>query len=346
MGLRKQIAWLGVLVVLGLQGCSVMSRSDGRAAPIESRGNAGRGNANMPAQGVPSQYSCNYSPANAGGFYKDDGPLSLPANLDQILEPVPQAEPLHRYANRPYTVLGQNFVPLTKVGDYQGRGIGSWYGRRFQGQKTSSGEVYDMFQMTAAHPTLPIPSYARVTNLKNGRNVVVRINDRGPFLKGREIDLSFLAACRLGYAMQGSTEVAVVSLAPGGGYSAAPVTVAAVPVAAEPAVTSATAENGRVEVMPLPLAEPVPATPTPERATPAAAGDFYLQLAAFSSRGNAEEFLGHFSRELDADANRLVIQQSGPLFRVRLGPFPNRQAAQDYADRLTGRGNIKAIIVR
>jgi rare lipoprotein A len=96
-------------------------------------------------------------------------------------------------------------VPLRELKPYKGRGIGSWYGRRYHGQKTSSGEIYDMYAMTAAHPILPIPSYVRVTNPANGKSVVVRINDRGPFHAGREIDLSWTAAYRLGYTGQGST---------------------------------------------------------------------------------------------------------------------------------------------
>jgi rare lipoprotein A len=167
-------------------------------------------------QGLPSAYTCNYNPnSKAGGsFYKTDGPLEIPMGINNVLEPVPMFEHLHKWANKPYNRLGQDFVPLAQPGNFSQKGIGTWYGRRYHGQNTSSGEAYDMFQMTAASPILPIPSYARVTNLKNRRSVVVRINDRGPFLKGRIIDLSFLAACRLGYATQGSTEVEVVSLNP------------------------------------------------------------------------------------------------------------------------------------
>ena len=167
-------------------------------------------------QSVQSKYNCNYNPQtkNGGAFYKSDGPLDIPSWINDVMEPTPIYEPLHKWANRPYNRLEQDFVPLTKVGIYRQKGIGTWYGKRYHGQKTSSGEKYDMFQMTAASPVLPIPSYARVTNLKNGRSVIVRINDRGPFLKGRIIDLSFLAACRLDYAIQGSTDVEVLSLKP------------------------------------------------------------------------------------------------------------------------------------
>jgi len=141
---------------------------------------------------------------------------SPPADVLSIPDAVPRAEPLHRYANRPYEALGKKYVPLTQVGVYQQRGVASWYGKRFHGNPTSSGEKYDMYRMTAAHPILPIPSYARVTNLANGKRVVVRINDRGPFHAGRAIDLSYAAAHRLGYVAQGSAKVEIEQIVPGG----------------------------------------------------------------------------------------------------------------------------------
>src|ERR1700690_2605358 len=119
------------------------------------------------------------SPSKPGGYYKDDGPGdNPPANLDAIPDAVPRVEPLNRFANRPYTVFGREYVPATSLRPYKERGIASWYGRKFHNQKTSSGEVYDMYAMTAAHPTLPLPSYARVTNVSTGKSVVVRVNDR------------------------------------------------------------------------------------------------------------------------------------------------------------------------
>ena len=152
---------------------------------------------------------------SAGGYYKDDGPHEKPpANLDQVADAVPKAEPLHRFANRPYTVFGTGYVPMAAVQPFRQRGLASWYGKRFHGQKTSSGEVYDMYGMTAAHPTLPIPSYARVSRVANGRSVVVRINDRGPFHSNRIIDLSYAAAYRLGFIQAGSAEVEVESIVP------------------------------------------------------------------------------------------------------------------------------------
>jgi len=150
-----------------------------------------------------------------GGYYKDDGPGSEPPpNLAAIPDAVPKAEPLHRYANRPYRVFGTEYVPLVQAQPFRQRGVASWYGRRFHGQRTASGEPYDMYAMSAAHPTLPIPSYARVTNLANGRSVVVRVNDRGPFHGSRVIDLSYAAAYKLGYIQAGSAQVEVEAVFP------------------------------------------------------------------------------------------------------------------------------------
>lgn len=151
-----------------------------------------------------------------GAYYKDDGPgASPPRDLASVPDAVPRTEPLHRLANRPYQRFGKDYVPRTALTPFRQTGIGSWYGRRFHGGITSSGEPYDMYAMTAAHPTLPIPSYARVTNLGNGRSIVVRVNDRGPFLADRIIDLSYAAAWKLGYADAGSALVEVESVLPG-----------------------------------------------------------------------------------------------------------------------------------
>lgn len=150
----------------------------------------------------------------SGGYYKDDGPgANPPADLAAIADAVPKREPLHRYANRPYTALGKRYTPLADDRDYRASGLGSWYGRRFHGKPTASGEAYDMYAMTAAHPVLPIPSYARVSNPKNGKSVIVRINDRGPFHEGREIDLSYSAAWKLGL-LGGVSQVDVEKITP------------------------------------------------------------------------------------------------------------------------------------
>ena len=167
-----------------------------------------------PRQEAPAPETA--APPSKGAYYKDDGPgANAPPDLASIPDAVPKVEPLHRFANRPYQVFGKDYVPLTRVAPFRENGIASWYGRRYHGGATSSGEKYDMYAMSAAHPTLPIPSYARVTNAANGRSVVVRVNDRGPFHSDRVIDLSYTAAWKLGYAEAGSARVEVEALIPG-----------------------------------------------------------------------------------------------------------------------------------
>ena len=156
------------------------------------------------------------SSAKQGGYYKDDGPGGAPpVNLDRVADAKPKVEPLHRGANNPYTALGKKYTPYRSLKPHRERGLASWYGRRFHGKPTASGERYDMYAMTAAHTLLPIPSYARVTHLGNGRSVIVRINDRGPFRTDRIIDLSYAAAHRLGVVQAGSARVEVEALLPG-----------------------------------------------------------------------------------------------------------------------------------
>jgi len=157
-----------------------------------------------------------------GGFYTDDSPDgSVKVDLDRVPEPEPRAEALNTSANQPYSVFGREYVPLTSVQSYRRQGTASWYGRKFHGQKTSSGEIYDMFALSAAHPTLPIPSFARVTNLNNGRSVRVRINDRGPFHSGRMMDVSYAAAWRLGFAEEAIANIEVESIVPAATAAAA-----------------------------------------------------------------------------------------------------------------------------
>jgi len=165
--------------------------------------------------------ACSSSPKK-GGYYKDDGPgVSPPGNLASVPDARPRVEPLHKFANRPYEVFGKKYVPLASLQPFRQRGVASWYGKRFHGQKTASGETYDMYAMSAAHPVLPIPSYARVTSVKTGRQVIVRINDRGPFHSGRVMDLSYAAAYRLGFIETGSGEVEIESIVPGARAEAA-----------------------------------------------------------------------------------------------------------------------------
>lgn len=288
-------------------------------------------------------------PTKFGGGYKDDGPGDGPAvDPDTIPDAVPKAEPLHRFANNPYSVFGRDYKPLRELKPYKARGIGSWYGRRYHGQKTSSGEIYDMYAMTAAHPVLPIPSYARVTNPANGKSVVVRINDRGPFHAGREIDLSWTAAYKLGYTGQGSTLVEVESVFPGQLPA-----VVQTPPSRDTApgfaggITSAPAPHREDEADPivrLAAAEPEP--PLPPLPQVQDGRGHFLQLGAFGNRDNAEALRMRLARELGELSGRLVVQSGGGLFRVQLGPWPDAAAAQLAGVRLRESFGMAPVVVQ
>ena len=270
-----------------------------------------------------------------GGYYKDDGPSNeTPDNLDQIPDAQPRFEPLHRFANRPYVVLGKSYVPNTNLKPVRQRGIASWYGKKFHGQKTSIGETYDMFAMTAAHPTLAIPSYVRVTNVNNGESVVVRVNDRGPFHANRIIDLSYAAAHRLGYINSGSTLVEVESLLPTDSTSplradARPTVLPKTSVVDEP-------EHDKFEQLMSQLAmdDTVP-DKTPEAASTHPDKGIFLQLGAFSSADNAESLRVHLSRELDwLSEEAIQVQESDGTHRVQLGPYTSRSDAEKVAEEI------------
>ena len=156
-------------------------------------------------------------PTKSGGrYYLNDGPPKgiTQAQIDAVQEPVPRAERLVSGTLKPYVAMGNSYRPMNKLAPYHARGVASWYGTRYQGMPTSSGELYDAMKLTAAHPILPIPSYVRVTNVENGRTVIVRVNDRGPFLSDRIIDLSYVAAAKLGYAGKGSALVEIDVILP------------------------------------------------------------------------------------------------------------------------------------
>jgi rare lipoprotein A len=276
-----------------------------------------------PAPQKPPQYTLK----RGGGFYQDDGPGdSIPGNLDAVPDAEPRAEPLHRFANNPYSVLGRDYVPMKALQPYRARGVASWYGRKFHGQKTSSGEIYDMFAMTAAHPTLPIPSYVRVTNLANGSAVVVRVNDRGPFLHERLIDLSYAAAWKLGYIGAGSARVEVESVLPGEAPKEAP------PADTLLALTKAEA------------AAPAPAEP-PLPAVQELRGTF-LQLGAFGSQDNAESFRARLARQLDWLSESIHIHARDGMYRLHLGPYRDAQEAGRVAERIREALALKPFVIQ
>ena len=162
---------------------------------------------NFAPSGVPEQ--------PAGQPIRDSAPVSPPPGLALLPDPEVRADPKSRYGNNPYEVFGQRYEVLESAVGYDQEGKASWYGQKFHGHTTSSGEIYDMYKLTAAHRTLPIPSYARVTNRRNGKSTIVRINDRGPFHPSRIIDLSYASAVKLGFENVGTAGVHVESLLPG-----------------------------------------------------------------------------------------------------------------------------------
>jgi len=278
-----------------------------------------------------------------GGYYLDDGPMDYnPEMLAQIPDAEPRGEPLHRFANNPYVVFGVAYVPQKQLAEFTQRGIASWYGRRFHGQRTSSGEPYDMFAMTAAHPTLPIPSYARVTHLANGKSVVVRINDRGPFHAGRVIDLSFTAAWKLGYANVGSTQVEVTSI-----VNEPLMLAAAAPALAAPRQAPDLIEQIiRAEARKHPGAPPTTAaTAITTLPTVSDAGGVFLQLAAFSNRDNADSFRSQLERELGTLSEKLTEQTENGLIRLRLGPYTPLEATR-ISNKVFELMNVRAVLVR
>ena len=151
--------------------------------------------------------------SSGGAYYQDDGPpLKTDVDLESVDEVVPRQESRSRTGNAPYTVFGQRYYPTQSADGYREIGEASWYGKKFHGRTTSSGEIYDMYKMTAAHKTLPLPTYVRVRRLDTDVSVVVRVNDRGPFLKGRIIDLSYIAARKIGLVERGTAKVEVTSI--------------------------------------------------------------------------------------------------------------------------------------
>lgn len=196
-----------------------------------------------------------------GGYYRDDGPgRAEPADVSAIPDAVPRHEPVRAANTRPYVALGRRYVPMTERAPYRETGVASWYGRRFHGQPTASGERYDMYAMTAAHPTLPLPSYVRVTNLSNSRSVIVRVNDRGPFLQGRLIDLSWTAAKKLDFVHHGHTRVLVEVVEPGDAPTATPTVMTAGQVERRDVAAAPVAPTNPAPVPVVPVVRAVPST--------------------------------------------------------------------------------------
>jgi rare lipoprotein A len=272
-----------------LAGCaSHKPRQDG-SGPSSSRGS--RSSSGIPETSRPQ--------AERYRDEHDGGPTQPAIDVATLVEPTPKVEPRSRYGNNPsYSVLGRDYRVLADSRGYVERGIASWYGNKFHGYMTSSLEPYDMYQFTAAHKTLPLPTYARVTNLENGKSVVVRINDRGPFHDNRLIDLSYAAAVRIGIWPKGTGVVEVRAIDP-----------------AKPEATPA----------------PLPKTVTAE----AASARIYLQLGAFGDRANADRVASAARRDGIAQVDVAAVDVNGrTVHRVRIGPLADVAAADALTPRI------------
>lgn len=224
-----------------------------------------------------------------------------PIDISGIPDAVPRVEPLSRYGNPDsYVVDGHRYYTLAHRRGYVERGIASWYGSKFQGLRTSSGEVYDLYKMTAAHKTLPLPTYARVTNLQNGRSVIVKINDRGPFHANRIIDLSYVAAAKLGILAEGTGLVEVEAIDPSG--------------------------------------PPKPQHAAPGPAT-RHASSLFLQVGAFRNRDNATRLSSRLRKSKIGNIHIVEISNaSGPIYRVRIGPLQSVDEADRISNTLLSKG--------
>jgi rare lipoprotein A len=280
-----------------------------------------------------------------GGYYQGDGPgLNPPPNLDDVPDAVFRVEPYAKYANRPYSVFGQTYTPLLGDVPYTQQGVASWYGVKFHGQRTSSGETYDMYKMTAAHPTLPIPSYARITSLETGKQVVVRINDRGPFHSNRLIDVSYTAALKLGLLGKGSHQVQVDRiLAP----DQAKVATLRREANAEAATGVPTAPDDITTLMlqdrmALESAALVAPAETP---APVVKAGFYLQLGAYGRTSGADDVRARL-QAAGIDGASLDVVQVGSVYRLYRGPFDTRTQAQDAMRELPAALGLKPLVVK
>jgi rare lipoprotein A len=281
----------------------------------------------------------------------DGPPANPPPDLLTRPDPQPQVEPIRSGGpNKPYEVLGQRYTPQAGDVPMLETGLASWYGRKFHGRPTASGEIYDMYASSAAHRTMPIPSYALVRNPANGREVVVRVNDRGPFHSDRVVDLSYAAAAKLG-VLRGVAPVEVRRLthdeirsgrwrgdSAWAQVDARPAPTPAEAVAAAPPLDAPSAAA--------PEARATTTAVAPEAATaPAAAGGFWVQLGAFRQRQGAHALREQLTRELAWLEPWLAIFDDRTLYRVQAGPYSTRSEAQGTAERIRAAASVQPMVL-
>lgn len=261
---------------------------------------------------------------------RDGPPPSAPSDLANVPDPEPRVEPIKPGGpNKPYTVLGRSYEPLVADVPWKQRGQASWYGQKFQGRRTASGELFSVYGMTAAHRTLPIPSYVRVRHVASGREVIVRVNDRGPFHSSRVLDLSYAAAVKLGIVAMGSAEVELERLTfddirTGAWRRTEPGGVVPDPANDPPVAVVAPPVSGGAFVAVPDVADPAPAY------TPAAQG-FWVQLAALGRRDGVEKLQQRVNAELSSLTPLLAVFKESALFRLQVGPYESREQAQGVA---------------
>lgn len=297
-----------------------------------------------PDSSKPDTTTSKTQSSKPGGYYLDDGPGdNPPANIDAIPDATLKTEaPLVR-SNKPYSALGQQYTPMTSYAPYKQSGVASWYGKRYHGKKTSSGEIYDMYGMSGAHTILPIPSYVRVTNPANGRSVIVRINDRGPFKHDRLIDLSYAAAYKLRLTGQGSglVEVEAIDTSPAAlakmQNSATTQTAStAVPAQSLPQTQATSAQSQSLPAVPLTISK---TTSTD------LIGNYYVQAGAFKSEVNGDLLQKKIQALQLAENVGITNVYNNGLYRVKLGPYASKKDADSSAANIRKQLNISAIVL-
>ena len=246
---------------------------------------------------------------NSGAYYLDDGPdENPPDNLDKIPDAQPKYEPLSKWASRPYVAFDKKYTPMTKIIPFEEEGYASWYGKRYHGKKTSIGETYDMYQMTGAHKTLPLPCYIKVTNLKNKRSVIIRVNDRGPFIDERIIDLSYAAAHRLRIIETGSELVRIEMVNP---------SLTSKNIKGADNVTSA---NSSIKY-------------------------FYIQAGAFSNEDNASYLINRLSKIQFRNSLNIKKLSKNSLHLVTIGPYDSKIKAEQALKDISQKIQLNSFII-
>lgn len=287
------------------------------------------------APSTSGQSTSAYPEPNKGRYaqQKDSIPLRFPTE-DELTDPEPVIEPLSRGGNKAYNIYGVDYYPTTTITEYSETGTASWYGNKFHGHNTSNGEIYDVFSMSAAHKTLPLPSYVRVTNLDNYRSAVVRVNDRGPFHNGRVIDLSYSAAYKLGIYQTGTGRVKVELLASPAMQNMSSL---ATPISQEPMIpyqplteTMAPISNGSMAAVTAPVS-----VPPPQRFSSNTLQGCYIQLIASGDQAKINRLGNELKQQWSVPT---TVQSVNGLFKLLAGPLNEPAAATNWLDNLRSSG--------